>query len=224
MKKNKSKLKIDWSSKFIDLLIVILGITIAFQLNNVNESVKLNTQENDYLESFNEENRTNEVNLTPAIEYSIVKREKIDSLIQILHEKKYTHHRIRHLLTRLMSTPTFDPVETTMKSITSAGEIELIRNLELRNKLIDTYHSYSTGIVTEEMETKWVETYIVPFFFDNVYLYDFSYKNNDFLKEVQFENIVTGYRVLLNQKIEHYQEQQEQIWQLNQLLSIANKK
>lgn len=38
MKQNKWKLNIDWRSKFIDLLIVIIGITIAFQLNNLNES------------------------------------------------------------------------------------------------------------------------------------------------------------------------------------------
>ena len=38
MKQNKWKLNIDWRSKFIDLLIVIIGITIAFQLNNQNES------------------------------------------------------------------------------------------------------------------------------------------------------------------------------------------
>jgi len=43
MKKTKKKLKIDWNSKLIDLLIVIIGITIAFQLNNLNESNKSKT-------------------------------------------------------------------------------------------------------------------------------------------------------------------------------------
>lgn len=49
MKKTKRKLKIDWKSKLIDLLIVIVGITIAFQLNTLNESKKSKTQEKDYL-------------------------------------------------------------------------------------------------------------------------------------------------------------------------------
>ncbi len=33
-------MKIEWKSKIADLLIVIIGISIAFQLNNWNESKK----------------------------------------------------------------------------------------------------------------------------------------------------------------------------------------
>ena len=70
MKKIKWKLDIDWKSKLIDLLIVITGITIAFQLNNLNESNKSKTQERDYLKSFYEENRDNESSLSLALEFA----------------------------------------------------------------------------------------------------------------------------------------------------------
>ena len=80
MKKTKKKLKIDWKSKLIDLLIVIIGITIAFQLNNLNESNKSKAKEKDYLKSFYEENRDNESNLSLALEFALKTKNDIDSL------------------------------------------------------------------------------------------------------------------------------------------------
>ena len=70
MKKIKWKLNIDWKSKFIDLLIVIIGITIAFKLNTWNESITTNLEAKDYIESFYQENITNETNLSSALEFS----------------------------------------------------------------------------------------------------------------------------------------------------------
>jgi hypothetical protein len=71
MKKIKWEINIDWKSKLIDLLIVIIGITIAFQLEDINEFKKSKAQEKDYLKSFYKENQDNETHLTQTLEYAI---------------------------------------------------------------------------------------------------------------------------------------------------------
>ena len=55
----KHKSTIDWKSKFLDLLIVIIGITIAFKLNTWNESIKEHSELEIYLQSFQEETALN---------------------------------------------------------------------------------------------------------------------------------------------------------------------
>ena len=77
----KKKFKIDWKSKFIDLLIVIVGISIAFKLNTWNESNKANREIQEYILSFNEESLDNKATLNNALEYSLSIKKDLSQII-----------------------------------------------------------------------------------------------------------------------------------------------
>ncbi len=222
MKKTKKKLKIDWKSKLIDLLIVIIGITIAFQLNNLNESNKSKTQEKDYLKSFYEESRDNETSLSLALEFAFKTKNDIDSLKQILLSKNYDDERIKNLSACMMAMSDFHPSLITMENITASGDFELIRNFEYREKLIDTYNSYQTTSQLEGILSDYVSQYVTPFFYENVRFSDFSSLKENFIKKPEFENIVLGYDTLLTQKLNGYEVNLEKLKELNQLLTTAN--
>jgi hypothetical protein len=223
MKKIKWKLDIDWKSKLIDLLIVIIGITIAFQLNNLNESNKSNAQERDYLKSFYEENINNERALSLALEFALKTKNDIDTLKQILLSKKYEDDRIKNLSASMMALSDFHPSLVTMENITESGEFKLIRDFEYREKLIDTYNSYQTTSQLEIILSDYVNEYVTPFFFRNIRFSDFSSLHNNFNENPEFENIVIGYDALLTQKLKGYEVSLEKLKGLNQLLSTANK-
>ena len=222
MKKTKKKLKIDWKSKLIDLLIVIIGITIAFQLNNLNESNKSRTQEKDYLKSFYEENRDNELSLSLALEFTFKTKNDIDSLKQILLSKNYEDDRIKNLSASMMVLSDFHPSLITMENITASGDFELISNFEYREKLIDTYNSYQTTSQLEGILSDYINQYITPFLFKNVRFSDFTSLKENFIKNPEFENIVLGYDVLLTQKLKGYEVNLEKLKELNQLLTTTN--
>ena len=218
MKKIKRKLNIDWKSKLIDLLIVIIGITIAFQLNNLNESNKSKTQEKNYLKSFYEENRDNESNLSLALEFAYKTRNDIDTLKQILLSKNYEDDRIKSLSASMMASSDFSPSLITMENITASGDFELIGNFEYREKIIDTYNSYQTTSQLENILSDYVNEYVTPFFFKNVRFSDFTSLKENFIKESEFENIVLGYDALLTQKLKGYEVNLQKLKELNQLL------
>ncbi len=223
MKKIKWKLDIDWKSKLIDLVIVIIGITIAFQLNNFNESNKSNAQERDYLKSFYEENRDNELALSLALKFALKTKNDIDTLKQILLSKNYEDDRIKNLSASMMALSDFHPSLVTMESITESGEFKLISDLEYREKLIDTYNSYQTTSQLESILSDYVNEYVTPFFFSNIRFRDFTSLHNNFIKNPKFENIVIGYDALLTQKLKGYEENLEKLKGLNQLLTTTNK-
>ncbi len=222
MKKIKSKFNIDWKSKIIDLLIVIIGITIAFQLNNLNESNKSKTKEIDYLKSFYNENADNESNLTSALEFSLEKKKDIDNLKQILISKKYKDDSIKNLAAGMMTFSNFNPSIITMENIKASGQFELIRNIEFRENLIDTYDSYETTTQLEGLLSDYAKQYLSPFFFENVKLSDFSSLNEDFAEKAEFENIVIGYDAMLTQKIVGYKENLKKLKKLNLQLTTVN--
>jgi len=222
MKKVKNKLKIDWRSKLVDLVIVIIGITIAFQLNNLNESNKSKARENDYLKSFYQENKDNESNLTLALEFAQKTKMDIDSLKRILLSRDYADDRIKNLTASMMTLSDFKPSVITMENITESGDFELISNFEYREKLIETYNSYQTTSQLEVILSDYVNLYVTPFLFKNVRFSDFTSLKENFVEKPEFENIIIGYDALLNQKLKGYETNIVKLKELNQMLTKAN--
>jgi len=222
MKKIKLNLNIDWKSKLVDLLIVIIGITIAFKLNTWNESIKTKAEAKDYIESFYEENITNKTNLSSALEFSESTKKDIDTLKQILLSKNYGDQRIKILTASMMALANYSPSITTMENITASGEFKLIKDIELRKQIIKTYNSYNVTLKLEDLLSDYVNKYVTPFYFENIRFSDFSSISSDFIKEPLFENIVFGYEVLLRQQIKGYQDNLEEIRMLNEKLTNAN--
>ena len=222
MKKIKLNINSEWKSKLIDLLIVIVGISIAFQLNNWNEASKLDTEAKAYINSFYEENKLNETNLVSALEFTESNKKNIDTLKQLLLSKKYNDKRIKILTASMMGVEKISPSITTMENIIASGEFELIKDIELRKRIISTYNTYNTTLILENSLRDYVNKYLTPFFFENIRFSDFSSIHTDFIKEPLFENIVFGYDVLLSQQIKGYQNNLEKIKRLNENLKTAN--
>lgn len=218
MKKIKFSWKIDWKSKLIDLLIVIIGISIAFKLNTWNETINKNNEAQEYLESFYSENKINSENLNQALNYTEKNKNDIDTLKYLLVSKNYDDNRIKQLIASMMMITDFSPTITTMENITASGEFDLIKDLELREIIIDTYKTYSSTLKLEKILTDYVNEYATPYFMKNIRFQDFSSINNDFKQDPFLENIVLGYDVLLNQQINGYKKNLERIKKLDKML------
>lgn len=213
--------RIDWKDKFVELLIVIIGITIAFQMNNYGESKKTKSKEKDYLKSFYEENRDNEENLSMALSFGEKTKIDLDSLKKILLSKDYENDKLELLSASMMALSNFKPVVITMDNITASGDFELISNFTYREQLIDTYNSYETTSQLEAILADYVNQYVTPFFFENIRFSDFTSLQENFVQTPEFENIVIGYDALLTQEINGYKKNLSKLKQLNQVLSEA---
>lgn len=221
MRNFRLNFKMDWKSKLIDLLIVIVGISIAFQLNNWNESKKTNQKATEYIMGFYDENEMNHENLVSALEFSESAKADVDTLKQILLSKKYSDMRMKSLVASMMALANFSPLTTTMENITATGEFNLIKDIELRKNIISTYNSYTTTAKLESITTDYINKYLTPFFFENVRFSDFSSINSDFISDPLFENIVLGYEILLNQQINGYRRNLGKLNLLNENLTTV---
>ena len=219
MKNRKQKTKMDWKSKFMDLLIVIIGITIAFKLNAWNQTIETKSKVEDYIESFRSESLLNQESLDISIAFSETNYKNIDSLKIILLSKNYTDNRILLLSSSMLSMAYFTPSITTMENISASGDFDLIKDIELRKSIINTYNNYQTTADLENLLADYVNEYVTPFFFENIRFSDFSSIHSDYTKDPAFENIVFGYEVLLNQLINGYKVNSEIQKDLNEKLN-----
>ncbi len=209
---------IDWKSKFMDLLIVIIGITIAFQLDSLNESNKSGQKEIDYLNNFRTETLDNETNLRLALEMSTSYMNDLDTLKHLLLSGQYEDKRILNLSAGMMALSDVQPSVITMENIIASGEFELISDIECRESIISTYNRYETTDKLEGLMNNYVVNYVTPFFFENIRFSDFSSLGENFTEKVALENIVIGYEVMLAQKITGYESNLEQVSILSSLL------
>lgn len=219
MNSRKLNSKIDWSSKIIDFLIVIVGITIAFQLNNWNESRKSDLKERNYIESFHNENAANEASLIHALNFSVTNKSNIDTLIQIIQSKNYTDKRINTLLPSMLQISNYNLSTTTMENIKASGEFELINDINLRKEIIDIYKTHNTTLKFEGLLLDHINNYVIPFYFENIRFADSGPLDENLINTPLFENIVFGYNVLLNQQIEGYRDNLGKIKSLTEKLN-----
>ncbi len=93
----KQKFDINWTSKLLDLLIFILGITIAFRLNTYRTDDLEAEKRESYLKKFQEESQTNLERLKRAIEGTQATKAQNDTLQRLLVRGAYQDPRIPEL-------------------------------------------------------------------------------------------------------------------------------
>lgn len=196
---------INWRDKILDLIIVIIGISVAFQLNNWNDAVNKSETADQYIANFGEENSTNIDELSAALEQSSATYVHIDSLQKILDRNDLSDDRIPGLMASIMMMSEFRAHTSTMENIIASGDFHVIENGELRKQLVATYGSYKVTAKLEMLTSDYVNSYLVPFLFDHLRLRDLTLMELSESSKIKFENIIIGYQVLLNQQISGYE-------------------
>jgi hypothetical protein len=152
-----------------EVLIVMIGILIALQLNNLNQERK-NRQDEAYYLSKIKSNLVADVELLTAYiesdKYQIV---QLDSLLIILmnpekYDKKYFTEKIMFL--QLLQR--FIPTKTTFDNLVASNNLGIIENQELLDNLYSYYNDIeSIHIIWDDAFRHYNRNVIVPYFFMN---------------------------------------------------------
>ncbi len=213
---------IEWKSKIIDLLIVIIGITLAFRLNNWSESKKQDSLLKNYVTSFNIENQSNIESLSNALDYSQLQLSKIDTLRQIMRKEAYDDMRLRQLSPSLLNTVNYKSSTITLENIKESGDFELIKDYKLRKKIITVYESLSELKEKESVLNDYVKTITRPYFFEKIRYRDFYPVDDEgMVKDHRYENMIIGYGILITRQIQAYNTTMAELENLKQELVLS---
>ncbi len=196
---------IEWKSKIIDLLIVIIGITLAFRLNSWSESKKQDDLLQNYLTSFALENQSNIKSLVSVIDYAQLQSGKVDTLQKIMRKGSYLDSRLQRLSPSLLNMVTYGPSVITMENIKESGDFELIKDYKLRKKIITAYESISEIKDQEKVLNDYVKNITRPYFFEKIRYRDFYPVDDEgLIKDHRFENMIIGYGLLIKRQMSTY--------------------
>ncbi len=155
----KSMIKDNRTSKYLlyaigEVILVVIGILIALQINSLNEERKDRIKEQDILIQLKEEFRSNLLQLETKIEQRNSIIQSASNTLEVMDFPiNANRDSILANISALTNTPTFDPITN---DLISSGNIRLIKNKVL-NKSLTQWSTYILQLA--EIEQEYVDNY-----------------------------------------------------------------
>lgn len=203
--------KINWLDHVASLLVVILGISIAFYLESYKEQKANEGLEKKYLQSLITDLES-DIEALDTLQY--VNKMMSNALVKLSNASRSTEaprDSIAGFMLGVQYNPPFSPQKTTYESLKSSGQLELISDFELRNQIVELYEQWYWGTSEYDISLfNHINDFVKPFYMNNVY-YTGPFKvNEDFLASPVFRNIIYSYRFLFQQKMNFYNQVNDQ--------------
>jgi hypothetical protein len=208
--------KIDWPNHLIELIVVFIGITLAFMLNNWRQDYMAQQMAEKYISSFRDDIAYDHAQLDSIIVSKENKLERINKFITSLKNKQSTINDAERIMGLMAEINPFLPKINTYESIKNSGNLNILTNYEIKEKLIQYYQSLEGKKLIEEMNMLYITNYIIPFIHQNADFLNQRIINRNVLKNHNFTNLVLGYYQLLVQTIDSY----KGIYELNKELEL----
>lgn len=222
MEKNKTSKYLKYAIG--EIILVVIGILIALQINTWNENRKASIQEHVYIERLITENQLNQERFQKKINElalgvksiegfsSALKNENIsDSLIIVAANNFFSYGTIFHNFTS--STSTFD-------DLASTGNLTLISNPELRDRIVQHYAKHQEVAERVQSGINWALPVDAPLYHKDVMKYE-PYSAFLFPKESQEKlaaDLKTNKITLISNASAHYWINTDTINELKKLI------
>ncbi len=153
-----------------EILLVVIGILIAFQINNWNEKRKDSIKEQQILSQLKEDYEANHKQLDQKISFRISIIQAGNEILKYIDQPTNIHNdSIVSKLSVISGWSTFDPIQN---DLFVSGNIRLIKNSTLKRLL----SNWSSDIVSlQEVEVIWTKMLwesAIPFFVRNEIMRD----------------------------------------------------
>jgi hypothetical protein len=190
MKKRWQFLKALLLNKSLDLVIVIVGVTIAFQLNNLKQHSDQKSLERFYLESLvvdvnKDIKKMNEILVSLQADKS--------AAMSCLGGGKINKDTLAGAILEILSFETFnDRNENTYSTLIAGNGISVISNGELRNQIVEYYKSYRSIDRFESVYTAFLLNH-----FNTSFSPYFDFQNRQIINESILKNIQTKNNLMI---------------------------
>jgi hypothetical protein len=210
--------KRSWKYYLFEILVVFLGIMAAFGLNSWRENLQENNLEEKYLTGLNNDLNKNITELTGLIEIAEDNKNAIQKIVGMISKNDYQTDTIIHHSVRMAYLFEFNQNSVTFETLKASGNIQIISEYDLRNKVVEVYREYSRITRFDNMYRKYIDDYVIPFLWKNIDMITGEPVSINFVKQVEFKNVLTGYLLMLTQQIDGYKQGLEKSKELQEML------
>lgn len=203
------KQKINWTNHFIELLVVVIGITIAFMLENWRQNSAYDELEQKYLNSLKSDLMSDKQLLDSTVSYVEKQNSILGEFVAEIRTGNVIKQKAEEMIPQVLISHGFAPKQATYQSITNSGNLDIINDYKLLESLASYYNSYDELSIKEKILYDYQLKFVLPFVYENVDFLSGEIVDKSAINGFEFKNIVTGYYTLVGQNLEVYRNYKE---------------
>lgn len=217
------KRKINGWHYTLEVLVVFIGVTAGFLLNNWREENVEKKLEAKYLNSFYKDVQNNESQIDTLVTSSQLKADKLISILKAteLVNKPLTEELAREIVTEIIYIEWLSATNDTYQDIINSGNLNLISNYQLKEK-ISSYYTFLNEIKNvEHYYQKHMDSYGFPVLYKTVNLLTQEFINKESYQTLEFTNMYLGVISLIQQNNNSYRKALDKNRELQEALRHA---
>ncbi len=181
--------KINWRYALGEVLIVILGISIAFALNNWAQSSRDRETRRQYLESLVDDLESEMQHLEDNISAFKTKIRSVESILPYLAGKQERRDTITYKIFALTDLVAYQRHDITYRTLVNSGDLRLLPDFQLKKELESHYAGQEIIQLDYERQNKIHEKYFADFLiyhmdYTKLMKGDYSFMNDPLLKNI----------------------------------------
>lgn len=210
-----SHFKSEWYRYLLEVLVVVVGIVVAFALNNIKESRKLSNEESQYYSDILLELRKDleEINGNKNYNQRYMHRYEIASEIILKDTRRSKADTLAKIATELLSFSDFKKKSSVYELLAASGKLDLIGNKEILYKLqnLDTHYMYINRLEDNQQDLLFL---ILPQILNNIRMNPFKVEQSNKLYSYKFHNVIELYLRVVKEKDILYRQAEKELMQL----------
>ena len=207
-----------------EILLVVIGILIALQVNNWNEERKLRNESQEILKSLHAEFKNNRKVLKERIDFLEDANRYVKAVLDLMgsDESQLAAVNVDSIINSSLNYGNYNPANSTIQELISSGKLNLIKNSQLKDNLfnwLQTLEDTDEDFKNQDLQSAtMLEVYLVKnISFKNVMIYHplnyvdgksklFDGKYEPIFKDLEFENLFYVKQFWNTTMINHYKE------------------
>lgn len=198
--------KINWKNHFVELIVVIFGISIAFAIDKYAERVKEQDEMVLSLRSFADDLERDIRNFGESQIPSNQRRvDELNVLIEKLRSEELESDSLGILVRRMFSSSNSRITVATYESLKSSGKLEDIPNVELRRKIVSHYeNNYKQSDYISDVNTDYYDRLLTYVSEHSSALFDGNFGDKKLLTDPGFRSMVARWEDIVSFKVKEY--------------------
>lgn len=192
--------KTTWKYTLREIIIVIIGITIAFSMNKCADNLKDNKLKTQYLTNLKSDVKADKVQLEKNIEAIDKKLKVCSEVIPVLNSEKVQDMRLLNNIMTILKYENFSPKNITYKTLINSGDLKLIDDFKLKTAIQQHYSNYEELLDDYIRHTSLIKDYLGNYMVNHADYDQIPKGKAPFLDEIKLKNIVRALLTTLDEK------------------------
>jgi hypothetical protein len=212
----------DWGKLFFELIVVFLGVTAGFLLNNWQLEQKDKEIESQLIIAFQQDLALDMAELTSSIEDDLAWLTLMQPTLLALRDKTLPIDSASVVAQRVVQVNKISLQTGTYEAVINSGTLNLITDFELKRKIVDYYVGIEETKFVDDFFFTYVSDFVMPFVLTEMNMLTAEINDPQMTQTTQFANIISGYFSLVQQRRDAYQELLDQGIELSRFLESGH--